>query len=215
MTSAKAQVTILVDNHAGEGLVAEHGLSLWIETEDMRILFDTGQGSAFANNARVLGIDLGKTNILVLSHGHYDHTGGIPQVLQQAGNANVYCHPGIVLPRYSIRNGMPKPIQIPLASMAAIDGLPLEHLHWLQQPLWLSDRIGITGLIPRETSFEDTGGPFYLDPRGKEADPIEDDLALWIRTDDGVIVCVGCSHAGLVNTLNYVRCLTTQNQLLH
>jgi 7,8-dihydropterin-6-yl-methyl-4-(beta-D-ribofuranosyl)aminobenzene 5'-phosphate synthase len=100
---------------------------------------------------------------------------------------------------------MPKPIQIPLASMAAIDRLPAEHLHWIQQPMLLSDKIGITGPIPRETSFEDTGGPFYLDPQGKRADLIEDDLALWIRTGDGVIVCVGCSHAGLVNTLNHVR----------
>jgi 7,8-dihydropterin-6-yl-methyl-4-(beta-D-ribofuranosyl)aminobenzene 5'-phosphate synthase len=64
MTSATAKVTILVDNQAGEGLVAEHGLSLWIENEDKCILFDTGQGSAFENNARVLGIDLGKTAVL-------------------------------------------------------------------------------------------------------------------------------------------------------
>jgi 7,8-dihydropterin-6-yl-methyl-4-(beta-D-ribofuranosyl)aminobenzene 5'-phosphate synthase len=208
MTSAKVQVTILVDNQAGEGLVAEHGLSLWIETEDKRILFDTGQGSAFANNARVVGIDLGKINILVLSHGHYDHTGGIPQVLQQPRNPNVYCHPAIVLPRYSIRNGIPKPIQMPLESMVAIDTLSLEQLHWIQQPMLLSDKIGITGPIPRETSFEDSGGPFYLDPQGEHTDPIADDLALWIRTDDGVIVCVGCSHAGLVNTLYHVRRLS-------
>lgn len=208
MTSANAQVTILVDNHAGEGFVAEHGLSLWIETENKRILFDTGQGRALENNARVFGIDLAKTTAVVLSHGHYDHTGGIPQVLQQARNTNVYCHPAMVLPRYSIRNGMPKPIQIPLASMAAIDKLSLEHLHWVQQPVFLSDNIGLTGPIPRETDFEDTGGPFYLNPQGTSADPIEDDLALWIRTDDGVIVCVGCSHAGLVNTLNHVQRLS-------
>lgn len=87
------KVTILVDNQAGKGLIAEHGLSLWIETEDERILFDTGQGGVFANNAQMLGIDLGQTDMLVLSHGHYDHTGGIPQILQQARNINVYRHP--------------------------------------------------------------------------------------------------------------------------
>jgi 7,8-dihydropterin-6-yl-methyl-4-(beta-D-ribofuranosyl)aminobenzene 5'-phosphate synthase len=208
MTSPDAKITILVDNQAGEGLVAEHGLSLWIETEDIRILFDTGQGAAFEDNARVLGIDLGTTDSLVLSHGHYDHTSGIPQALQQAWNANVYCHPGIVHPRYSIRNGVPKPIQMPRESMAAIGRLPSEQLHWVQQPFLLSERIGITGPIPRETSYENTGGPFYLDPNGKRADPIDDDLALWIRTDDGLVVCVGCCHAGLVNTLNHVRRLT-------
>jgi 7,8-dihydropterin-6-yl-methyl-4-(beta-D-ribofuranosyl)aminobenzene 5'-phosphate synthase len=54
------------------------------------------------------------------------------------------------------------------ASMVAIDALPLHHLHWVQQPLWLSEKIGITGPIPRETGFEDTGGPLYLDPEGMQ-----------------------------------------------
>jgi len=199
------RITILSDNRAGQGLVAEHGLSLWIETKDMRILFDTGQGSTFQKNARVLGIDLGKTDILVLSHGHYDHTGGIPQVLQQARNTDVYCHPGVIQPRCSIRNGKPKQIGMPRESVVAIGKLPLEQLHWVQKPLFLSEKIGITGPIPRETGYENPGGPFYLDPEGRRADPIDDDLALWIRTEDGLVVCVGCSHAGIVNTLNQVR----------
>lgn len=213
MTSANAKVTILVDNQAGDGLTAEHGLSLWIETEGKRILFDTGQGIALVSNSRALGVDLGETDILVLSHGHYDHTGGIPQVLRQAPNTEVYCHPGIVYPRYSIRNGMPKPIQIPHESMAALDKLPPQKLHWIIKPLLLSERIGITGPIPRETSYEDTGEPFYLDPEGKHADPVDDDLALWIRTDKGLVICVGCSHAGLVNTLNYVLRLNPDSRI--
>lgn len=213
MISAKVRITILVDNQAGDGLTAEHGLSLWIETEGKRILFDTGQGIALESNARALGVALGKTDILVLSHGHYDHTGGIPQVLQHAGKTNVYCHSGVAQPRYSIRDGTPKPIHMPQESMSAIEKLPAQSLHWVAQALLLSQRIGITGPIPRETSFEDTGGPFYLDPQGRRADPIEDDLALWIRTDDGLVVCVGCCHAGLVNTLNHVCGLTKQDRI--
>jgi len=205
LTSTDTRITILVNNQAGEGLVAEHGLSLWIETEGKRILFDTGQGSALENNARALDIDLGTTDILVLSHGHYDHTGGIPHVLQQTRYTDVYCHSGVILSRYSLSNGVPRPIQMPRESKAAMDALPFDRLHWVQQPVLLTDKIGITGPIPRKTDFEDTGGPFYLDPQGKRTDPIEDDLALWIRTNDGVIVCVGCSHSGLVNTLSYVQ----------
>jgi len=213
MTSAIVKITILVDDQAGEGLVAEHGLSLWIEAEDKCILFDTGQGSAFEKNARVLGVDFSKTNILVLSHGHYDHTGGIPRVLQEAPNVHVYCHQEIGRARYTIRNAILKPIQMPLESKAAIDKLPGERLHWVQRPILLSDKIGLTGPIPRETSFEDTGGLFYLDPQGMRADPIEDDLALWIGTDDGVIVCVGCSHSGLLNTLNHIQRLTNAQRV--
>jgi len=209
----KVRITILVDNHAGDELSAEHGLSLWIETEGRHILFDTGQGGVLESNVRALGVDLGETDILVLSHGHYDHTGGILKVLQRAPKADVYCHPGVLQPRYTIRDGTPKPIHMPQESVSAIEKMPAQRLHWANQALFLSERIGVTGPIPRETSFEDTGGPFYLDPEGRRADPIEDDLALWIRTDDGVIVCAGCSHAGLVNTLSHVRCLSHEQRV--
>jgi 7,8-dihydropterin-6-yl-methyl-4-(beta-D-ribofuranosyl)aminobenzene 5'-phosphate synthase len=202
------KITILVDDRALKGLEAEHGLSFWIEADGKHILFDAGQGSAFESNARILGVDFRKTDILVLSHGHYDHTGGIPRILQEAPNVHVYCHPEIGRARYTIRNAIPKPIQMPLESQAALDLLPRGHLHWVRHRLALSDKINLTGPIPRETSFEDTGGPFFLDPRGTRADPIEDDLALWIHTDEGAIVCVGCSHSGLVNTLSHVRRLS-------
>lgn len=205
MTSPKIRITILVDNQAGNGLSAEHGFSLWIESAGRRILFDTGQGGVLKSNSRALGIDLGATDVLALSHGHYDHTGGVAQVLSLGRDIDVYCHPGVVLPRYSVRKKAPKPIQMPSESMTAIDQLPWKHLHWVRKPVMLSERIGITGYIPRETDFEDTGGPFYLDPEGRRADSIDDDLALWLCTDDGVIVCVGCAHAGLANTLNCIR----------
>ena len=159
-------ITILVDNQAGAGLVAEHGFSLWIETEDRRILFDTGQGSALEKNAEVLGIDLAETDMLVLIHGHYDHTGGVSLGLRQAEKAALYCHPGAVHPRYNVRNGMARSLQMPSHAMRAIDKLPWEQVHWVQHPLWLTDTIGMTGPISRETAFEDTGGPFFLDAGG-------------------------------------------------
>jgi 7,8-dihydropterin-6-yl-methyl-4-(beta-D-ribofuranosyl)aminobenzene 5'-phosphate synthase len=199
------KITILVDNQAGDGLVAEHGLSMWIETEANRILFDTGQGNALAVNTRVIGVKLATTDILVLSHGHFDHTGGVPHVLRCAPLVKVYCHSGAVQPRYSLTDGRARPIHMPQAAMAAIDKLPWQHLSWVQQTVWLSEDIGLTAPIARETHYEDTGGPFYLDPEGKRTDPIEDDLALWVRTDRGLVICVGCCHAGLVNTLNQVR----------
>jgi 7,8-dihydropterin-6-yl-methyl-4-(beta-D-ribofuranosyl)aminobenzene 5'-phosphate synthase len=69
----------------------------------------------------------------------------------------------------------------------------------------LTKNTNVTGPIPRETEFEDTGGAFFLDPEGTRPDPIEDDIALWIRTGEGIVLCVGCSHAGLVNTLHHVQ----------
>lgn len=197
-----------MDNSAGPGLAAEHGLSFWIEAGGKRILFDTGQGGALAANARALGVDLADTDWLVLSHGHYDHTGGISHVANASRRFEVFCHPGVMSPRYSIRGGQARPIQIPRESEECIRALPPQRVHWVTEPRLLSEDIGITGPIPREASFEDTGGPFYLDAEGTLADRIEDDLSLWIRTEGGVAVCTGCCHAGLVNTLNAIQRLS-------
>ena len=75
----------------------------------------------------------------------------------------------------------------------------------MQQSLRLAGTIGLSGPIPRQTVYEDTGGPFFLDTGGHRPDPIDDDLALWIDTPTGLVVCVGCAHAGLVNTLVQVQ----------
>lgn len=212
MTSMAASrhttITILVDNEAGAGLEAEHGLALWIQTDGWNCLFDTGQGSALGENARILGIDPHNAHGLVLSHGHYDHTGGLAALLPSCRHLDVYCHPAVAYPRYAIRNRQAKPLQMPRNAMAVLDRHPQEHLHWVQQPIMLTEAMGLTGPIVRKTVFEDTGGPFYLDQHGHRPDPVDDDLALWIRTELGAIVCVGCAHAGLVNTLQQVRRLT-------
>jgi 7,8-dihydropterin-6-yl-methyl-4-(beta-D-ribofuranosyl)aminobenzene 5'-phosphate synthase len=205
MKSHLVSITIVVDNQAGPGLATEHGLALHIESAGRHILFDTGQGRALPANARSLGIALEQIDTQVLSHGHYDHTGGLAGVLRAASKVDLYCHPGVTQPRYAIRNGKAKPIQMPHASMAAMDKVFENKMHWVLAPVMLGATIGITGPIPRKSGFEDTGGPFFLDPEGRRADPIDDDLALWIATDRGLVVCVGCCHAGLVNTLNHVR----------
>jgi len=209
----QSAVTILADNQAGEGFLQEHGLSLWIETPTRRILFDTGQGKALEFNAPALGVDLSQTDVLVLSHGHYDHTGGILHVLKQARPIEVYAHPGVIQNRYSIRDGIAKPVQIPREARAALDQLPARNLHWVTEAVWLDEDIGITGPIPRQTPYEDPGGPFYLDPEGQHADLIEDDLSLWIQTRKGLVICAGCCHAGLVNTLNHIRRLTQHDHI--
>ncbi|MFZ5569665.1 MAG: MBL fold metallo-hydrolase [Thermodesulfobacteriota bacterium] len=208
MKDERVRITILVDNQTFPDLTAEHGLSLWIETGGKHLLFDTGQGIALKSNARELGVNLAETDMLVLSHGHYDHTGGITDVLECAGHSEIFCHPGVMKPRYSIVNRKAKPIQMPWEQMAAIDKLPANRLHWVSQPVSISPTAALTGPIPRKTEFEDTGGPFFLDPDGRRGDPLDDDLALYIVTKTGLIVVVGCCHAGLVNTLHHIQSLT-------
>ena len=205
MKTKTATITILVDNRGALGLVTEHGLSLHIRTAGQTVLFDTGQSDACVNNSRSLGLDLSQLDAIVLSHGHYDHTGGLCSVLGLARRAELFCHPAAVSPRYAVRDHQPKPLHMPRPSMAALDRLPEERLHWVQQSLRLAGTIGLSGPIPRQTVDEDTGGPYCLDTGGHRPDPIDDDLALWIDTPTGLVVCVGCAHAGLVNTLVQVQ----------
>ncbi len=205
MTSQSAKITILVDNEAGAGLATEHGFALWLETAGKRILFDAGQGATLLENARILGINPLAADCIALSHGHYDHSGGLAVLLQQDRTFEVYCHPGAVNPRYSIRNHTAKPLQMPRAAMTALDRFPQERVHWVQRPVMLAENVGLTGPILRETIFEDPGGPFYLDQAGVRPDPIDDDLALWVRTGEGLVVCLGCGHAGLINTLEQAQ----------
>ncbi len=199
-------VTVLAENTAGRlDLIAEHGLSFWIETPGLRVLFDTGPGPGWARNAEALGIDPARAEAVALSHGHYDHTGGLVQALRLAPQARLYLHPGALVNRYSFKTGQPRSIGIPDAVREAVRGLPVERVRWTPTPTLLAPGVGLTGTIPRATGYEDTGGSFYRDEAKRFPDPIDDDQALWLETSEGVVVVLGCAHAGVVNTLEAIR----------
>jgi len=206
VTSLK--LTVLVDNIADRELAAEHGFSVLIEADGARILFDTGQGTALPRNAGQMGIALHGLDALALSHGHYDHTGGIPEVLRQDPDVRVYAHPDLFNPRYSRRDTPPhKPIGIPQSASETL-GRHLTNGTWTSAPTRIIDGVWVTGSIPRTNPFEDAGGHFFLDPECQRPDPIEGDQALWVHTAKGIVVILGCAHAGVVNTLNHIARLT-------
>jgi len=139
------RITTLVENTAsGAGLLAEHGLSFWIEYGDKRILFDTGQSDILTKNAKVLGIDLAETDAIVLSHGHYDHTGGLSDVLEIAAKAKIYLHPGATEPKFSKNISGAKSIGMPDSAKGAIQG---QHMIWTETPATIFPGISVTGQV--------------------------------------------------------------------
>lgn len=198
-------ITVLVENsvHCAR-LAAEHGLSFHVQFRGQNVLFDTGQTDLVALNAQQLGISLRNLNAIVLSHGHYDHTGGVPAVLASAMNAKVFAHPAAFARKYSR----------PACSDARFIGMSEPTAHALRcHPVGVSstldwtavaDGIFATGEIPRETAYEDAGGPLFLDAEARRPDPVVDDQALVVDLGRSVVVLLGCAHAGVVNTLNHI-----------
>lgn len=207
-------IRILVDNDAADGLVTEHGFAVQIETNGCSILFDTGAGTALLPNCEKLGYDLTSTSLLVLSHGHYDHTGAIDQVLDCNPSLPIYAHPDVFNQRYSLHpDRPPKNISIPETQRKRLESIPHGQFHPVTEPLEIAPNVWLTGPIPRHHPLEDTGGPFFLDADRNEADPIRGDLSLWIETPSGLIVICGCCHSGLINTLSHLRSVSRTQQI--
>ena len=212
--SNRLQIRILVDNHAVTGLLAEHGFAVWIEAGGKRILFDTGQGRALRPNTEHTRFDLAKADMLVLSHGHYDHTGAGDYVLERNPEIHVYAHLEIFRERYSLHPGQPpKEISMPSEQRLLVANLPDSRLHWVKTPTQIAAGVWLSGPIPRNHPLEDTGGPFFLDPEGSVPDPLPDDLSLWMETPGGLVVVCGCCHSGLINTLQQARSVSGMDRI--
>lgn len=199
------RLTVLTENTAqGHGLLAEHGLSFWIDLGSFRVLFDAGQTDIVHHNARRLGIDLASVDAIVLSHGHYDHTGGLPGILDNTGPKQVFAHPEALADKYARNaNGTSRAIGIPAESQSALaHGTEIHHT---ASPTEVGEGLWVTGPIPRHTDFEHTGGSFFKDAACTQPDDLVDDQAAFIDIRDGLLVILGCAHSGIINTLRYVK----------
>jgi len=205
----KVKVTVVVENTVGvDGTIPEHGMCFWINTGATQMIFDTGQGGVLLNNARVLGIPLEQTECVILSHGHYDHTGGLKTVLQLSRNPKVYAHPAAFQPKFVCNEyGQSREIGMPAMNEKSVRKLAGDVI-FTTRPTQIADRLFVTGEIPRITDFEDTGGPFFLDGRCIKSDLFLDDQALFFESSKGTVVLLGCAHAGVINTLLYIQKFT-------
>ena len=204
-------ITVVVENRASKrDVIAEHGLAVWIQHEDHRILFDTGAGRAIMQNVAALGIDLQKADAIVLSHGHSDHTGGLLSVLKAIGRPiPVYMHPAALQPKFKKENGGSRSMNAPGVNAAALESLGAE-IRFTEKPTEVVDGVFVTGQVPRIDSFEFPPEGFFLDEACTLPDIVEDDQSLFFRLDEDAAwaVLFGCAHAGVINTLDYIAELT-------
>jgi len=203
------RVTILVENTVNtRGLLAEHGLAFYIEAGPKRILMDAGQTQILSQNARKLGVSLETLDAIVLSHGHYDHIGGLKELLPLASSARVFLHPNALNPKYTRdKDGTSRAIGMPVEIADAIRNRS-SLVTWTTGVTEIHEGVFMTGQIPRTTPYEDVGGRFFLDDACTRPDPLADDQALFIESQQGINVLLGCAHAGVVNTLQYIQQVT-------
>ena len=202
----KIRITTLSENTADHGCLAEWGLSMFIEADGVKILFDTGAGIAAVHNAQLFGIDLATVDRIVISHGHHDHTGGLREVLMRMKkDVEVIAHPDIWAAKYSRRGKRPE----------QFGGLPfrrelLENLgarfNMTREPVHITDRFFTTGEIPMLSAYEEIDSGLFDKETGEMLpDELKDDLALVINAEYGLVVILGCAHHGIINTLKHAQ----------
>jgi len=207
------KITLIVEDTVNRaGLIAEHGLAFLLEYKSKYILFDTGQGLAIAHNAKHLDLPIEKVDTVILSHGHYDHTGGLSYVLEKSPNVKILSHPLAFENKYVCKNqtfqsiGMPQNIKDTIHKQN-------NHIIFNAEPIEIYDGLYVTGQIPRITDFEDTGGYFFVDEQCQQSDSLLDDQALYFESSQGIVVVLGCAHSGIINTLKYISHLTNRKHI--
>ena len=205
----KFRITVLCENSVGpiSGTLGEHGFSALIEpVQGEPLLFDTGQGLTLLQNARRMNRDLSKVHNVVISHGHYDHTGGLLPLLTECGPKQIHAHPGIFTPRFRIKDtGECFPIGMPhsrnqLEAAGAEFTISKEFRE-------IASGVFLTGEVPRATAFETGDQGLYCDCTGQDLDATPDDQSLILESERGLVVILGCCHAGLINTLEHIACM--------
>lgn len=202
----KYRITILCENSVGpiSGTIAEHGFSALVEWQEGALLWDTGQGFTLLHNAQRMNKNLHNLQYVAISHGHYDHSGGLLPLLRTCGKKTVFAHPEIFTPRYrckdtgdSISLGIPYPREY-LEGQGAIFNLSDQFREILPG-------IHLSGQVKRSNDFELGDSGLYLDTAKTVSDPFNDDQSLILETDKGLLVLLGCCHAGLINTLEHIK----------
>ena len=214
------RITIVVENSAAisnSSVWSQHGLSIFLELcigpEIMRLLWDTGASSeVMLHNADALNIDLHRLDMICISHGHYDHTGGLMGVLQRRkSRVAILAHPDIFAPKLKARPTL-KFIGLPFtrAEAEAAGAIFLE----ARGPVAMAPGLTTTGEVSRIESFEKVEGFWTVKDGQYCQDIIPDDQSLVINiSGKGLAVITGCAHSGIINTIRQAQKITGVEKL--
>lgn len=202
-------ITVLCENTVPTpGLLGEHGFAAYVETPDTKLLFDTGQGFTLVPNSLRLQKELRGVSQLVLSHGHFDHTGGLLAFLGLHGPCDIVAHPDVLGERFRwmpVGPGLEeKPVSIGIPWREAYLTTRGARFKWQTSFSEIAPNVFVSGEVPRQSSFE-TGDPKFVvhHDGGWAPDPFLDDYSLVLKTPKGLVVVLGCAHAGLINILDH------------
>lgn len=211
----QVDVSILVENTApAPGLIGEYGFACLVDIDGHELLLDTGSERALFHNSKVMGIDLAQVEEVVISHGHFDHTGALLPLLEHHGPKKIMAHTRLFLPRMlPTAGGGLRPIGTPFsrAELEKAGAVFVLHDQWKE----LRPGVYLSGEIPRLNSFEDVGGNFKVEVDGRiEDDHLEDDMALVIDLPEGLVVISGCAHSGFLNIIGQAQKITGKSKVL-
>ncbi len=196
------KIQVLIENTENAGFVCEHGLSLYIEHNDKKILLDAGATGAFVDNANKMQVRLDKLDYAVLSHGHYDHAGGFERFLKEFSGIKVYAMQSAVNKYYSGSGGKIHEIGIPQSILDKY----LDRFIFVNDVTKLSEGIYIVPHFFKNLQMIGERAELYKECNGKlMPDDFCHECSLVLEKEDGLTIFNSCSHAGIINIIREVR----------
>jgi 7,8-dihydropterin-6-yl-methyl-4-(beta-D-ribofuranosyl)aminobenzene 5'-phosphate synthase len=190
------KITVLIENKENSSFIYEHGLSLLIEADDKKILFDTGSTDKFLLNAQKSNTDLSDIDFVCLSHAHYDHTGGLLTFIKETNYKNkIYVGNSFNNNKYKFENNKYSYLGTPFKTNE------IKNLIFVNKLITINN-VYLMNNFTQNNDFEKVDSKFFVLNRNYEKDIFTDELVLAIDSNNGLILIVGCAHVGICNIID-------------